>query len=57
MVVSDLDLLRPGICPDEIQAELVVDPNAVLVDSIALSASSRFPGGTPRDLSETAALS
>jgi len=36
MVVSDLDLRRSGICPDEAHAELVVDPDAVLADSIAL---------------------
>jgi hypothetical protein len=36
MVIGDLNAGRPGLCPGEADAELVVDPNTELSGSVAL---------------------
>ena len=36
VIVDDLDLLRIAVAPDEANAVLVIDPNAVLASPFAL---------------------
>ena len=36
MIIDDLDAFRSGICPNEADTPLIIDPNAVLPETVAL---------------------
>jgi hypothetical protein len=48
VVVDDLHLIRTLIGPDKAEPILLIDPDAVLAETIPLSASNRLPGGNAR---------
>lgn len=57
MVVRHLHVVRAAVPPNEADAPLVVDPDAVLPGPVAFSASSRLPGGAFKSSSRVAASS
>ena len=44
MIVDDFDVLSAGIGPSETQAELIIDPDAVLSFPIAFKGFQTIPG-------------
>lgn len=48
MIVDDLDIFGSGCCPSKADAPLVVDPNRVLADSIALQFLQMIPRWRPK---------
>lgn len=55
MAVGDFDALSVCSVPNETDSPLVVEADAVLTGTVAAQASRRFPGGTRRNASSTAA--
>jgi hypothetical protein len=56
MIVDNLNVMDRTVTPDEADAPLIVDPNAVLAASrLPLRASSRLPGGCRKAIRSIAA--
>jgi hypothetical protein len=48
MIVDDLDQLGAGVAPDEADAQLVINPDAVLTATVTLEGLQAITGGRPK---------